>query len=210
METKHLTLSLKAEGDEGVITGYGSVFGNEDSCGDIVERGAFAETLTKRMPKMLWQHDMRDLVGRWTEAREDARGLYLSGKISTKTTRGGDCYQLVKDGALDGLSIGYRVTDYEMRGDTRLIRGVDLYEVSFVTMPANDLATVTGVKAAEMTVRQLEADLRARYDLSQRDAKASASFIKRLRDDQRDADDAFSQEFQRDAEALKTSLKKLI
>ena len=210
MEHKTLPLEIKADGDEGVIAGYGSVFDNEDAYGDVVMRGAFSETLTKRMPKMLWQHDTWEPVGKWTEAREDDRGLYLSGKLAVNSTKGRDAYELVKAGALDGLSIGYRVSEDEMRGDSRYLKKIDLYEVSLVTIGANDRALIDSVKAGDITERDLERELK-RMGFSGTASKALiAGGWKRYQDVLRDAGVVGPEDDPREVDELKQSLETLI
>jgi HK97 family phage prohead protease len=167
----------EAEGDM-IVEGYGSTFGNKDHGGDIVLRGAFAESLTKRSPKMLWQHNSGEPIGVWLEAREDNEGLYLKGKI-LPTALGKDAYTLLKAGAIDTMSIGYRVTEQEYTQEdsksVRLIKKCELYEVSLVTFPMNEMAKVTSVKSElPDNVRDFELFLRdAGY--SRADARAIAS-----------------------------------
>lgn len=149
--------------EDGTIFGYGSIFGNVDSYGDTVAPGAFKKTISdvmtgaKAWPAMLLQHgdetsDGKMPVGIWTSMEEDSNGLKLVGKLAN-TKRGRDAYELLKmkpRPALNGLSIGYRCTDYEMHGKgspaRRTIKAADLVEVSLVTFPANTKATVTSVK----------------------------------------------------------------
>jgi HK97 family phage prohead protease len=163
--------------DEGIIRGYGSVFGNIDSCGDIVAPGAVKKTVeesksgAKSWPAMLLQHgdgtaDGQMPIGLWTSIEEDNTGLRLEGKLAN-TERGREAYALLKmqpRPALNGLSIGFRAKDYELHGKgraaRRTLKAIDLVECSLVTFPANRLATVTGVKAEleaapEMTMRDL-------------------------------------------------------
>ena len=210
METKELALSLKAEGAEGEIVGYGSIFGNVDAHGDRIVSGAFKNSLEARSPKMLWQHDMYEPIGRWTEAREDDKGLYLKGKLSTGTARGRDAYELIKDGALDGLSIGYRTLDYEMDGGDRVLKQLELYEVSVVTLGANALATITGVKAGEMTERDFERSLRQMgWDRTAAKCITAVGF-KGYLDGLRDAGVQGPEDDLRDADDLKHSLETLL
>ena len=140
---------LKARGDDGwTFSGYASTFGNIDHGGDIVERGAFTKSLQRRQPRLLWQHDQREPLGKVLSLREDDRGLYGEFKIS-RTTRGHDAYQLLKDGALDSMSIGYLPDDHEFDDSgVRKLKSVELLEISLVTIPMNEEAIVTAVKAA--------------------------------------------------------------
>ena len=208
METKHLQLELKAD-DEGTITGYGSVFGNTDSYGDRIEPGAFMASLTKRKPKMLWQHNMDEPIGSWDEVSEDDKGLRMKGRIAVKTTRGRDAVELVKAGALDGLSIGFRVADYEMDGNNRVLKGIDLYEVSLVTMPGNALASITDIRGMD-DAPLVERAIRDALRLSRNEAKAfmSGGFKGLL--NLRDAGAEFLDANQRDVEAVKSKLKQLL
>jgi uncharacterized protein len=206
MEIKSLALELKAD-DAGEVEGYGSVFGGLDSYGDTIEPGAFAASISKRKPKMLWQHRMDKPIGVWDDVSEDGKGLRLKGRIAD-TELGREARQLIKMGAMDGLSIGYRTIRDEMRGNNRVLKEVDLWEVSFVTIPADAAATVTGVKSIA-TERDCEDALRE-MGFSRREAKA---FIARgwggIRD-LRDAGDSLPDDVLRDAEAIKTQLTTLL
>ncbi len=141
-------LELKESVDRFEFSGYASTFGNLDHTGDVVMRGAFDETLASgRSRKFLWQHDIREPIGVEQSLKVDDKGLLGTWKIS-QTTRGRDAYQLLKDGAVDSLSIGYVPTEAEYDdAGVRLLKAVDLLEVSLVSIPANDLAMVTQVKA---------------------------------------------------------------
>lgn len=173
METKFIPLDLKAD-EKGRIEGYGAVFGNADNGGDIVAKGAFLESLSRgRKVKMLYQHDPSQPIGVWDEVKEDSRGLHCKGRILTNTQGGADAYELVKAGALDGLSIGYRTVRASKSGEFRQIDQAELWEVSLVTFPMNEDATIDAWKASEMTQRDLERVL-------VRDAKLSVSTAKRL------------------------------
>ena len=155
---------VKHDDDSMTIEGYGSVFGNADHYNDIVERGAFVESIKSgRKVKMLLQHDVRAIIGVWQHLHEDAKGLYMKGKFSN-TSAGRDTYELVKDGALDGLSIGFTMPKdgYEYDKDNvRLLKKIDLHEVSLVTFPANEEAFITSVKSDLPTnIRDFERLLR--------------------------------------------------
>lgn len=208
METKSIALEVKAT-DEGVIEGYGSIFGNLDSYGDRIERGAFAETIKARKPKMLWQHNMADPIGAWEEVKEDDKGLFMRGKIAMKATRGKDAYELVKAGAFDGLSIGFRATDWEMEGNNRVLKSIDLYEVSLVTMPANTLATITDIRSMD-NAPHVERAIRSALGLSRVEAKAFMARGWKGLLDLRDAGEGVPDEDQREVEAVKNQLQTLL
>jgi HK97 family phage prohead protease len=214
MEVKHLPLDIevKADGEEGEFTGYGSVFEVVDSQGDKITKGAFTSSLVKRMPKMLWQHDLGEPIGKWTEAREDSKGLYLRGKLSLGTTRGRDAYALMKDGALDGLSIGYRVPSggAAREGNMRVLKEIDLWEVSLVTIPALSVAMVDGIKSGDFDEESLEELLR-RNGFSRTTAKAVvARGFKGYRDVLREAGVSGPEIDLREADELKRTLQSLI
>ncbi|WP_417451297.1 HK97 family phage prohead protease [Kordiimonas sp.] len=144
-----MPLELKAGGEAGTFEGYGAIFGNVDRDGDTIARGAFAESLKARLPMLLWQHDTKAPIGRFDEVREDERGLYVRGRLSM-SGRGAEAYELLRMGALDGLSIGFvtREATRDSATGTRTISKADLMEVSLVTFPANELARITSVKSA--------------------------------------------------------------
>jgi len=188
-------LSVKAEAvkADGTFAGYASVFGGRDSYGDRVLPGAFAASLQAHQkagtaPALLWQHDQREPVGRWLELREDATGLHVEGRLTLATTRGQDALALLKDGALSGLSIGFRIPDggAVMAGEVRELRQVDLAEISLVTLPADSHARVREVRSFD-SPRDLEEALRD-AGLSRRQARALLA--KGWSGLQADADDA--------------------
>lgn len=127
------------------IEGYASTFGGEpDSYGDVIAAGAFTDSLTKRSPKHLYEH--YEPIGNTLEIREDDKGLWGRWSI-IDTTRGVDAYKLAKAGVLDSLSIGYMTLEADYNADgVRILRKVDLYEVSSVAIPANRNAVITNVK----------------------------------------------------------------
>lgn len=145
---------LKADSPTGTITGHGSIFGNVDEQGDIVQKGAFKRTLEElkasgRKLKMLWRH--RDPIGVWNVAREDREGLYVEGRPLVEDVQlAKEAVALARSGAVDEMSIGYRVRESERSKDgmVRKLLDVDLLEVSLVPFAANSLARVTSVKAA--------------------------------------------------------------
>lgn len=155
--------AIKALSEDGEISGYGAVFGNRDSYGDVILPGAFKRSLgdhrrNKSRPKMFWQHDPSQPIGSWTEVVEDDKGLLVTGLLNMDVQRGREAHALLKAGDIDGLSIGYRVVkaSEDETEAVMLLKELTLVEVSVVSQPANPLATVSAVKAAELE------DLRAR------------------------------------------------
>ena len=176
---------IKAVSEDGLFSGYGSVFGVIDSYKEVVAQGAFSESLQKRTPAMLWQHRSSEPIGVYSAIREDQTGLYVEGRLALKTTRGAEAYELLKMGAISGMSIGFmtREDSYDRVTDVRTLKKVDLWEVSLVTFPANESARISGVKSIE-TIESLadaEAFLRDAGGLSRREATALVSRIKSLR-----------------------------
>jgi HK97 family phage prohead protease len=138
---------------KGIIKGYASFFDVMDQQRDRVARGAFEKSLRAwrilgKMPKMLWQHDPKQPLGVWTTLREDGQGLYVEGKLTLGVKRADEAYLLLKEGALDGLSIGFRplVTKEDKIHKARVLLDIDLIEISLVTFGANAKATVSHVK----------------------------------------------------------------
>lgn len=190
----------------GEFEGYGAVFGNVDAYGDVIQKGAFKDTLRdwkkeKRLPPMLVQHGgwmMTDTdalpVGIWQEMSEDDTGLHVKGRlINLDTERGKTIYGAMKEGALDGMSIGYRAKEFALgtKPDEprRTLKKVDLVELSVVTFPANGAARVAAVKSASgvRTIREFEDFLR---DAGFSNAQAKAIASRGFKSDPRDEDDA--------------------
>lgn len=171
-----LTVETKDVNAEGEFEGYASTFGNVDQGGDVVEPGAFIESVVKaksdgRTIPMLWQHDQREPIGIWKDIAEDRKGLYVKGQLLVDADPlAKRAHGLLKAKALGGMSIGYQIPaggaepDEKRRGVMRLIK-VDLREISLVTMPMNLSARVTTVKSILEggnlpTVREFEEFLR--------------------------------------------------
>ncbi len=202
-ETKYLDINCEwkvyhEDDDEekaGRFSGYASIFGNKDLGNDIVEKGAFASSLRKKSPKqikMLFMHKTDEPIGVYEKMEEDEKGLKVEGKLALGTQRGKEVYELMKMGAIDGLSIGYRVDakgyNYDDDGKKRRLKNVDLMEISAVTFPMNPKARVRKVKGAECTIREWEELLRDVGGLSRNESKVGAkALVKAL--SQRDVDD---------------------
>lgn len=127
--------------DGTTIAGYASLFGRADQGGDVVLPGAYAASLAALRARggkvrMLWQHDPTQPIGVWDEVSEDARGLFVKGRLLTDVMRGREAVALVGAGAVDGLSIGYRTIKAQaLPGGGRQLSVLDLWEVSLVTFP---------------------------------------------------------------------------
>jgi len=122
------------------IAGYASLFDVGDQGGDVVQEGAYRGSLERLKQrggkvKMLWQHDPRQPIGVWDTVFEDGRGLCVKGRLLTEVQAGREALALLKAGAIDGLSIGYRTLRSEKSGAGRLLHEIDLWEVSLVTFP---------------------------------------------------------------------------
>ena len=127
--------------DGTVIEGYASYFGIADRGNDVVEPGAYAASLERiaeagRSIKMLWQHDPAEPIGVWDEVREDAKGLFVKGRLLDDVARAREAAALLAAGAIDGLSIGYRtVKATKDEAGRRRLAELELWEVSLVTFP---------------------------------------------------------------------------
>jgi HK97 family phage prohead protease len=150
MQIKSAAFELKREpDDDGSFEGYASVFDVVDLGMDSVSRGAFAKSLAARKPKMLWQHDMGQPIGVWDEVREDERGLFVKGRLLKDVQKGREAMALLKAGAIDGMSIGYRTVEAsaEAGGRVRKLMEVELHEITILTKPMLPLAKVTSIKS---------------------------------------------------------------
>lgn len=195
-------LDLKAAGEDGSFEGYGAVFGNLDGHYDIIQKGAFLVSLDQHksegtMPALLWQHQPDNPVGYISEIKEDDQGLHIKGQIDLNTQQGKEAHSLLKSGAISGLSIGYRTVRAERSEDgaVRLLKELDVWEVSFVTFPSNASARVSGVKsetkfAGLETLRDCEKHLRDEGGLTGSAATAMVGRIKRIVLEERDAQEA--------------------
>lgn len=191
-------------GGEMLFSGYGAVFGNVDSHGDVLLKGSFAKTIKAHkaagtMPAMLLNHNPMSLpIGVWTSMSEDDFGLKMEGRL-IDTAVGTDVYKLMKASALRGLSIGYiarEVTYGRKESDPRrVLKSVDLIEVSALVFQSNALAQVTAVKAAEeiKTTRDFEGFLRDAGGFSNSRAKAIASHGFKAFDAERDAGEGLNE-----------------
>jgi uncharacterized protein len=176
-ETKFTGVALDTVEKDGTFSGYASLFGAVDLGKDMVERGAFAKSLRTRGAagiRMLFQHDPNEPIGAWQEIREDQRGLFVKGKLTQGVAKARETLELMREGALDGLSIGFRTIKAKSESATgvRRILEADLWEISVVTFPMLPGARVQAVKAARRfpTVRQFEHWLRRDAGLTRGEA----------------------------------------
>lgn len=187
---------------EGTFSGYGSVFNNVDFGGDAIEKGAFRDSLREwkgkgKLPKMLLQHGGGFLggasdaipLGQWTSMSEDSKGLAVEGRLlALDTDRGKSVYAAMKEGELDGLSIGYRAKEFVLGTKPtepyRTIKKLDLMEVSVVLFGMNDKALVEQVKSADIdgleTLSDVEKLLREAGGFSRKNATAIVSRMARI------------------------------
>ena len=180
-ERKYAGLDIQTVEADGTFSGYASLFGQVDLGRDAVERGAFAPSLTKRGAggiRMLFQHDPNQPIGAWEDIREDARGLFVKGRLALGVTKAREVWELMRDRALDGLSIGFRTVRAKTEAKTgvRRILEADLWEISIVTFPMLPEARVDQVKTEERnaplpTAREFERWLMRDAGLTRREAR---------------------------------------
>ena len=160
-EVKLLAEPVQSIDATGVFEGYASLFWVADLGKDVVMPGAFSNSLARRGAaglRMLWQHDPAEPIGRWIAAEEDARGLRVRGKLNLAVERAREIHALMREGAIDGLSIGFRVERARAERGTglRRLERLDLWEISVVTFPMLPGARVSQVKEAGLagTIRR--------------------------------------------------------
>ena len=169
----------------GFFSGYASVFGLVDSYGDTIAPGAYSKTLQNRERpiQLRWNH-YGGVVGKWLTLREDEKGLYVEGELTPGHSVAQDAYALMKHGAVNGLSIGYRPIEAEQKDDgTRLLKQIDLVEISIVETPADAAALIGDVKSAidgAVSLKEIEALLRDAGGFSRSDACALVARIKSM------------------------------
>jgi len=185
-EIKSLVFESEVKaGEQGVFSGYGSIFGNEDQGNDIVQKGAFTKSLQDRPAtkvKMLFQHKTDEPIGVFEEIYEDQKGLFVKGRLALGTQKGREAYELLKMGALDGMSIGFRADPQkqgynENKRGVRTLKQVDLMEISLVTFPMNERALITSVKGNSKNIREWEDILREVGGLSRTESKIGAKAL---------------------------------
>lgn len=151
-EAKFTALDLKSVADDGAFEGYASLFGREDLGRDVVLPGAFSESLSNRGAsgvRMLFQHNPAEPIGVWETLQEDRKGLFARGRLMPEVSRAREVLSLMRAGAIDGLSIGFRAlkAHRDRASGIRRIHKVDLWEISIVTFPMLPEARIAAVKA---------------------------------------------------------------
>lgn len=155
---KSCKLEIKADIDKREVEAYASVFGNKDSYNDIMQKGAFKKTITEnqRRIKTLWNHNWDIPIGKPQAIEEDSKGLLTVTRFA-KTNKADEILELVRDGIIDELSIGYIPVkeEWDKEKNTNLVKEVKLMEYSFVTFAANEEAQVTGIKSLNDYINQI-------------------------------------------------------
>lgn len=151
-EVKLTSLGLKDVTLDGIFEGYASLFHREDLGRDVIVPGAFRDSLAKRGTagiRMLFQHDPNQPIGTWMKIHEDARGLFVRGRLATEVAKAREVLSLMRAGAIDGLSIGFRTVKgaRNSRTGVRHLEKIDLWEISIVTFPMQPDARVASVKS---------------------------------------------------------------
>ena len=198
METKRLALAdaqIKASPQGMRFEGYASVFGGVDSYGDTIDPKAYNSTLSRKAEdrpiRMRWNH-YGPIIGKWLEMAADSKGLYVKGELTPGHSTAQDVYALMKHGAVDGMSIGYRVKASEELGEgRRLLKEIELIEISVVEEPADWGAKVNDVKSmldAASSLKEIETLLREAGGFSRTDATAMVARIKSLAHGEREAE----------------------
>jgi HK97 family phage prohead protease len=182
LESKFTALGLKSISEDGAFEGYASLFNREDLGGDIVLPGAFRDSIARRGPtgiKLLFQHNPSEPIGVWHHIAEDARGLHVRGRLMLDVARGREIHTLMRAGAIDGLSIGFRAVKSRRDRATgvRRLEKVDLWEISVVTFPMLPEARVAAVKqrpfaGSTPTAREFERWLTRDAGLTRSQARA--------------------------------------
>ena len=189
-QTKLLSLDaieLKMDDDRMAFAGYASVFGGVDAYGDTIDPKAYNRTIKRskgdRPIRMRWNH-FGPVIGKWTDMRVDEKGLWVEGSLIPGHSVAEDVYKAMKFGAVDGMSIGYMPKKIEMLSDGgRLLKEIDLVEISVVEEPADLGAKISDVKSLLDecdSIKEIEAFLREVGKFSKTDSIALIARVKRL------------------------------
>lgn len=183
-EKKYVSASLDKVHLDGTFSGYASVFNEVDLGNDSVAPNAFTKSLSKRSAsdiRMLFQHNPDEPIGVWEEIIQTEHGLKVRGRITQSVSRGAEVLELMRAGAIDGLSIGFKTirAKQDKSQNIRRILEADLWEISIVTFPMQETARIENVKSHltnvlqnKPTIREFERWLVRDAGLSRADAKA--------------------------------------
>lgn len=150
-------IERKEEKDQGIIEAYVSIFDNVDLVGDIIKRGAFVESLRKKLPKGVWMHNWEEPIAKTLKGEEDDKGLFIRAQFNLETQRGRESFSDIKFGIIDEFSIGFKILDYEWdENDNRIIKKVRLYEWSPVLAGANPDTELINVKDEKRKINKRE------------------------------------------------------
>ena len=145
MDIKNISFVNMQSEEEGIISGYASVFNIIDQHNDIIKPGAFKQ-LSNQKIKLLWQHKPEEPIGVIEEIYQDDHGLYFKAKLLLDLPQAKAAYNLIKAKAISGVSIGFKPIKYHHQQDIRVIENIELWEISLVTFPANLEANILEVK----------------------------------------------------------------
>jgi HK97 family phage prohead protease len=161
MERKRFSLKIKSVDDTGTFTGLGAAYGNVDLGGDKIMPGAFTRTLAagKQFP-LLWQHDPSNPIGT-AKVTDTPQGLQVEGTLLLQDPTAQKAYTFMKAGVIKGMSIGYETLQSTMDGDVRQLKELKLWEVSVVTFPMNESATIASVKSLALSDDEVQHHLQA-------------------------------------------------
>ncbi len=196
---------INEDDDFFTFEGFASTFGNIDLGDDIVQAGAFQESL-KNAPNVpiLWQHNMGQPIGKSIHLEEQAKGLFVRARLpKSDTLVSGRVMPQMKAESINSMSIGFFIQEFSMSKETniRTLEKIKLFEISLVTLPMNTQATITDFKSFKeeeiKSIKDIETILK-KGGLSQKEAKTFISKTKEFSKDQRDADDSDETKEQRD------------
>lgn len=188
IKTKDIELDLKSITDMGSFSGYGSVFSVQDKGNDIVDAGAFSNSLKEwqskgRVVPTLWQHQSNEPIGSWTELKEDDYGLLGKSDLWIDDAPYAKlAYKGMKANTITGLSIGYRIKrdSYDKKTGVTRLHELDLVEISVVTNPMNDESRVGAVKSIQDILRKNELPTLKEFEDYLREAGFSHSQAKAI------------------------------
>ena len=175
-------MKIKSMNEKGEIEGYASVFNELDRNGDIVERHAFAKSIEEfsqgKKPKLLWQHDTSKPIGIIDELKEDDHGLFVRAHLLMDLPKSKEIHLLLKNKAVDGFSIGYRIRDHFIKNNKKHLIDIELLEVSIVTFPACESATIEAVKFDQTNNLEEKGKNKMKLPLNTENNENFANFIR--------------------------------